>query len=472
MGERAFSVRTWCVEDKLHGSHRNVSISRPNHVFCWTRSSASQGGLYSYGDPSGLRTMVPDPESLRHVNLNEGYPDAFIRKQDSDDAVPVDFILYGAKVACLPMERPTVVTFRNNLNKLLMTPLQQNDPWVIDAVWHGTTLFLEIVKMQEQRQNPDQDRFTYYGWMPLTPRCLYLNPSLASLPRGGTAHLRGSDCGLPTPQACRYKFEALCTGARPSDPVDTTGEFALMVQASAVNASRPNGNAPVALSDAKNDNANHLWILIQLAPVVYPLCVICLSSQIRLGRHLILMAAETDAWETPPEELNDPGAEFVGYVELKTYVLPQNDRAKERLYRDKYARWWVQSYLAGVPTLVAGGRDRSGILQKVERLPVTRLPALARDQGFPFDAFQLIRFGDAALDWMCATASKMPDEQVRFEYDPRHGAITAMVLDPEQGYDLPARVATALAPQPEGEDHQQIEEGVDAKAQEVDMCAE
>ena len=39
-----------------------------------------------------------------------------------DDAVPVDVIMYGATFGRVPTDRTTVVTFRNNLNKLLMTP--------------------------------------------------------------------------------------------------------------------------------------------------------------------------------------------------------------------------------------------------------------------------------------------------------------------------------------------------------------
>lgn len=35
------------------------------------------------------------------------------------------------------------------------------------------------------------------------------------------------------------------------------------------------------------------------------------------------------------------------------------------MYKDKHPRWWVQSYLAGISTLVLGGRDHNGHLHKV-----------------------------------------------------------------------------------------------------------
>jgi RAT1-interacting protein len=35
------------------------------------------------------------------------------------------------------------------------------------------------------------------------------------------------------------------------------------------------------------------------------------------------------------------------------------------MYSQKHPRWWLQSYLAGVSTLVLGGRDKQGKLLKV-----------------------------------------------------------------------------------------------------------
>ncbi|GIL54992.1 hypothetical protein Vafri_10666 [Volvox africanus] len=369
MAEQSFSVEAWINADQAHGSNHHVSLSLPEQVCYWTRATAAAGGGYLYGDASGVRTLLPNLEALEKFDLNKGYPEAFIRKADPDDAVPVDVILYGAMYSDLPLDRTTVVTFRNNLNKLLMTPLQRNEPWVIDAVFYNNTLFLEIVKLQGKQQPPDHDRFTYYG----------------------------------------YKFEAICTDADPDTVVDSTGEFASMFQ-------------------------------------------------VRLGQHLILMAAEMDAWEEPAEQEQE---NFAGYAELKTYVVPQGERGIQRLYQEKYPRWWLQSFLAGVPTLVLGGRDRDGIIRKVTRLPVTRLPAMARTQGYPFDAFQLLRFGDAALEWMRNAASATPEEQVRFTYDSQQRAITTTVLSPDMGSNLPERVVAALT-RPMA---QEEEQGSDAENQ-------
>ncbi|PNW80989.1 hypothetical protein CHLRE_07g338400v5 [Chlamydomonas reinhardtii] len=359
-----FSVSDWLRADQAAGPNApHVAMSMPHQVFCWSRQSEAEGGQYLYGDAGALRTLRPDVDTgLAGADLNVGYPEAWVRKSDPDDAVPVEVIVYGAQYGGVPMDRTSVVTFRNNLNKLLLTPLQPKDPWVIDAVWCGSCLYLDIVKRPGQQQHTpgtDPDRFTYYG----------------------------------------YKFEALATEApdqQSGGVVDSTGEFAIMVQ-------------------------------------------------MRLGRHCVTMAAETDAWDPPPPGLavpEDGSADYVGYVELKTFVIPLGERAHERLLRDKYPRWWLQSYLAGVPTLVLGGRDRGGVITEVSRLPVTRLPAMAAEAGVPFDAARMLRFGDAALDRMCEAAASRPGEHWRFEYDPARCVITGAVV-PEG--KLPERVMLALS---------------------------
>jgi RAI1 like PD-(D/E)XK nuclease len=45
--------------------------------------------------------------------------------------------------------------------------------------------------------------------------------------------------------------------------------------------------------------------------------------------------------------------------------VPGHAKAVGVMYKEKHPRWWVQSFLAGVDTLVLGGRDHNGQLLKV-----------------------------------------------------------------------------------------------------------
>ena len=77
-----------------------------------------------------------------------------------------------------------------------------------------------------------------------------------------------------------------------------------------------------------------------------------------------MMGAEIDCFdgERPPQ-----GSRAIeSYVELKTYKPPMNSRQMNMLLRFKYPRWWVQSWLAGVPRIALGERDEQGTLHAVE----------------------------------------------------------------------------------------------------------
>lgn len=56
-----------------------------------------------------------------------------------------------------------ICTFRNNLNKVFMTPLAPSDDWTVDACLLGSTLYLDIQKGPPATY-ADSDLFEYYGY--------------------------------------------------------------------------------------------------------------------------------------------------------------------------------------------------------------------------------------------------------------------------------------------------------------------
>ena len=46
---------------------------------------------------------------------------------------------------------------------------------------------------------------------------------------------------------------------------------------------------------------------------------------------------------------------------------------------EKLLRVWIQSFLAGVPVILIGFRDRNGVLVRTDRLETLRIPSLVRD---------------------------------------------------------------------------------------------
>lgn len=154
----------------------------------------------------------------------------------------------------------------------------------------------------------------------------------------------------------------------------------------------------------------------------------------------IIMAAEVDCYDSQQAAAGCNPA----YLELKTYKIPTNKHAEARIYGQKHPRWWVQSFLAGVPTLVLGGRDGRGMLHKVHKVAVSRLQELSARAGQSWDGNMLLSFGSECLSWMLQCAKALPDQHLRFAYVASDQVIKCSHI--EAG-DLPQRMKQALQPQ-------------------------
>jgi RAT1-interacting protein len=68
----------------------------------------------------------------------------------------------------------------------------------------------------------------------------------------------------------------------------------------------------------------------------------------------------------------------INWVELKTSADIRNDRDMITFER-KLMKFWIQSFLLGVPKIIVGFRTPDGILKRVEEMVSNYLPGL---QGF------------------------------------------------------------------------------------------
>ena len=157
-----------------------------------------------------------------------------------------------------------------------------------------------------------------------------------------------------------YRFEALCTGHDPAKPVDANNEY-------------------VGLFNCK------------------------------LGSHRLAVAAEIDC-------VDDSGA----YVELKTNKLLASKRLVGTFERFKLFKFWVQSYLVGVPRIVVGFRDEAE-LRKLQSFDTLELPGLAAAgaQGRPSWRPQAcLGFADAVLMWLRGALDAADGDAYVVTYDP------------------------------------------------------
>lgn len=207
--------------------------------------------------------------------------------------------------------------------------------------------------------------------------------------------VRKLDEGTPSPMHKRfmymgYYFESLCTGTQ-DEPVDANSEF-------------------------------------------------CSIIRLRLGGHRILFAAEIDCeWDQSPTS----GGPLRNYIELKTMREPRSRRDRDNMHRHRFMKYWIQSFLAGVRTVVVGVRDDDGFLRKIEHFPTRELPHRARAQlaparnqryqsqgggGTTWEPFVILNFLDHVLYQIRTHCKANVGKAVRVRYDPRQKKVEAWIL--------------------------------------------
>ena len=88
---------------------------------------------------------------------------------------------------------------------------------------------------------------------------------------------------------------------------------------------------------------------------------------------------------------------IIPWIELKTSRQPYQDQQSQAQFERKLCKFWAQSYLLGVPTIIVGFRDDQGYLTKIQELDTQRIPGqVARAEG-TWDGSLCVNLTDAFL---------------------------------------------------------------------------
>jgi len=133
-------------------------------------------------------------------------------------------------------------------------------------------------------------------------------------------------------------------------------------------------------------------------------CAICKTS---LGSNRLIIGGEVDCIQpsalpkyATSDLLHNPRLDSDDFVELKTTAEIRNARDRERFEGTKMLRFYYQSFLLGVPSIVTGFRDRAGFLADVQTLSTLQLPRIVRAQHPKLDAGKGLAFANQILDWV------------------------------------------------------------------------
>ena len=81
-------------------------------------------------------------------------------------------------------------------------------------------------------------------------------------------------------------------------------------------------------------------------------------------------------WDSKPSDPDQP----INWVELKTSAEISNDRDSLKFER-KLLKFWIQSFLLGVPKIVVGFRDKNGLLMRLEEIETKTIPGNVKRRG-------------------------------------------------------------------------------------------
>jgi RAT1-interacting protein len=99
-------------------------------------------------------------------------------------------------------------------------------------------------------------------------------------------------------------------------------------------------------------------------------------------------------WDSKPEEKGSP----INWVELKTSAEIRNAGGMENFKR-KLMKYWIQSFLLGVPRIVVGFRTQDGILVEAREMETHRIPDMVNADPNPkWNADMCVNFAATFLE--------------------------------------------------------------------------
>lgn len=276
---------------------------QPVEVGCFSLDSERR----FFNDSRQIRYYV-EPDRNPNFDLRDGYKDRFVKRDDSVKE-KLDHILRwvianrsklksrgnSASPTALDLD---FVTWRGHLTKLLTTPYETREGWLLAVSRFRGTLYISEVETEAARRERENrterhEEMMYWG----------------------------------------YKFEQYAC----ADDVHSSPD--------------PKGVV----------NTNEAF---------------CTVVQTRLADHRLLFSGEVDCRDKDPKAPPAPAC----YVELKTSAEICTPKQRSNFHRFKLLKWWAQSFLPGVPRVVAGFRDHEGVVVSVETFHISKISQLIKNE--------------------------------------------------------------------------------------------
>lgn len=122
------------------------------------------------------------------------------------------------------------------------------------------------------------------------------------------------------------------------------------------------------------------------------------------------------------------------YVELKTTKLHKSDRDTNSFERFKLLKFWAQSFLLGVPSIIVGFRDDEGFLRHEETFKTLKIPGMVRAGSKAWDGNICLNFAGDVLHFIKTAVTSQPGNGVwRIRYQ-RNAQEVELFRIADEGY--------------------------------------
>ncbi|KAI3660514.1 hypothetical protein MP638_000971 [Amoeboaphelidium occidentale] len=155
---------------------RNVPYQRPVELACFSLDHNRQ----FHFDDRELKYYYPvDLQNPDACNLNAGYPEKFIKRDDSVPEYLINLQKALMNITEWPKEDLCVdfVSWRGIFTKICLTPYDSNDSWEFILCKRNGSIYISEVKKEQKSYDERQDRFVYYGYKFETISTVPVHPS-------------------------------------------------------------------------------------------------------------------------------------------------------------------------------------------------------------------------------------------------------------------------------------------------------
>ncbi|KAG0011361.1 Dom-3 Z, partial [Entomortierella chlamydospora] len=353
------------------------------------------------------------------------------------------------------MTRADFVCYRGILTKIMCTPYTRNEPWELGATLYKGTIYIEEHVTPEKRSaalgtSERHKLMSYWGYRfeticniskPVSElrrtKVRKRAPGTAAVEGPGaetgsgnkkrrssdshnsdsqTAESQREDSRQPGSNKRARLLENDSSAApdnseneesmNPSAPSqsETSGSCENVDSSNANNNSGDGGNNDKGGEESEEEeyieqiNLQDPELTGRLDGIVDTNLQYCTVARTKIGRNSIIMGAEVDCISEPKKP--PPFNPLSHYIELKTSRAIGSDRDRRNFERHKLLKFWAQSFLPGIPTIIVGFRDDDGNVMTVETLKTMEIPRLVRGKESEWDSTICINFLDGVLNFL------------------------------------------------------------------------